>query len=88
MQPPTDQLTSARDVTDSRGASAGGLHQRMVGASGQRLYTFFLKDESIHEIEAIDGETALEKLGDKLGKPKWLYRYWLLEDIKICLTPI
>jgi len=34
MQPPTDQLTSARDVTDSRGAFAGGLHQRMVGASG------------------------------------------------------
>ena len=30
MQPPTDQLTSARDVTDSRKTPAGGLHQRMV----------------------------------------------------------
>lgn len=30
MQPPTDQLTSAPDVTDSQETSAGGLHQRMV----------------------------------------------------------
>ena len=30
MQPPTDQLTSAPDVTDSRETPAGGLHQRMV----------------------------------------------------------
>ena len=30
MQPPTDQLTSAVDVLDSRAASNGGLHHRIV----------------------------------------------------------
>jgi len=39
MQPPTDQLTSAPDVTDSRGASAGGLHQRIVTQRQQHLTT-------------------------------------------------
>lgn len=55
--------------------------QPMVGASGQR-FTFFMRDESIHEIEAADQESALAKLGKKLGKS----RYWTLEEIETCLT--
>ena len=57
-------------------------------ASRPRLYTFFLKDESIHEIKATDAEAALQMLGEKLEKPAWLYRYWLLQEITTCLTPI
>lgn len=50
MQPPTDQLTSARDVTDSRETPAGGLHQRLVsfcdgcgkpGTKKKPIHTYF-----------------------------------------------
>jgi hypothetical protein len=62
--------------------------QRLVRTPDQRLYTFFLKDESIHEIKATDAEAALQMLGEKLEKPAWFYRYWLLQEIVTCLTPI
>jgi len=77
MSKQTDTLTEC--------APPDSLHS-VVGASGQR-FSFFMRDGSLHEIEAADAEAALGKLGDKLDKPKWLYRYWLLEAIEACLAP-
>jgi hypothetical protein len=80
-------MSNAIPETIEQAAPAPIRLHSVVGASDQRLYTFFIKDESIHEIEAADAEAALQKMGDKLGKPSWLYRYWLLQDIETCLTP-
>ena len=83
------RIATAQPTPELPAAQRGGdSHQGMVGASGQRLYTFFLKDESIHEIEAADADAALEMIGKKIGKCSHMQRYWLLQEIEACLTLI
>lgn len=57
----------------------------VVGASGQR-YAFFMRDGSIRETVADDGEAALEWLGKQIGKCSHMQRHWLLQEIETCLT--
>ena len=47
------------------------------------IFTFFLTDETISEIESKDAEEALQKLCAQRGKS----RYWMLEEIEVCLAP-
>ena len=73
-------------MKNTEDANGGSLHAE-VGASGQ-WFSFFMRDGSIEEIQATDAEAALELLGKKLGKDVHMQRYWLLQEIETCLTPI
>ena len=56
MQPPTNQLTSAPDVTDSRETPAGGLHQRMVR---RRASDKSVRDRAVN-VRLTDGHIVVE----------------------------
>ena len=65
-------------------APADSLHS-VVGASGPR-FAFFMRDGSIMETVADDAEAALEWLGKQIGMCSHMQRYWLLQEIELCLT--
>ena len=67
MQPPTDQLTSARDVTDSRETPAGGLHQRIVSHPSIVTDSLGFRLELSIIVEAMD-ERGRHKTYEQDGK--------------------
>lgn len=47
-------------------------------------FIFFLKDDSIHEVESDTADNAFRLLCEKLGK-SWA---WLRTEVAECLSPI
>src|SRR5690348_2303039 len=52
-----------------------GIDSVVASYLPKHRFSFFMRDESIREFEAIDAEDALEQLGKQVGKCSHMQRY-------------